>query len=426
VVSCHQYTECPLADDNLMQGMKRTIPVLIWSATTPRAITAFAVAGLALLLAYSAWRTHDWAIYPVESFAISMHKLNGVIGQASMADGAVSVSQLDPDGHAVLAARTSPFRAADFPILRYRVSGVPEYLQLALFWRTRQAPAQLHTRALQQANGSTQTLRLGRSLKWRGDVLETGITIQSATGFSPPHLALDIRVISLGFESDSMLGNLRAVLTRWLAPEPWSGRSANTIDTGPPNDTIAPVLFLLISTGLAILVLAVSSFRNTRRLAASAMVVSLLAWVLLSGWWQHRLWQQNAYSRARFSGLTQDQKTRADNDWRLYSQVTEIKSAIQKHGAGGRVFIHTRQGHYQRERTYYHLLPLNSRYVASRAALTYMNRGDYLLLDPKQSKKLWMTRHHLLLTVRGNRTSFQLQPLVAPAGWKLFFIADKQ
>lgn len=244
----------------------------------------------AMLLGVLAWHhgngTPAGSASPIRS---TPSQWSAALGTVSADERQLILKQLSPAGEALVIFKPTPFDADERPLLTVEIERFPFNYVLMLAWKTASDPRSRFTR-LQTPTGARQAYLLSRLDGWRGQVTELALYLYPQPQTSPPiELATPIEFGHFELSADSWSGRLHALVTGWLAPDPWEMISPSSlgvytdVDEGMP---VTPVLFALVALALPVLGLSlnVAGRRQWLRLTCVGLLVAAavahLQWVI--------------------------------------------------------------------------------------------------------------------------------------------------
>jgi len=198
------------------------------------------------------------------------------------------VTSLGADNTSLQTASLGRARAEQQPILRYQIRNFPRTLELALMFRTKDAPDDAKTISLPVPVDGEVAVNLATLPQWQGEIHEIGFAEYATSQLVPPDQVkfTPFRIEAVRLEAPSWRQLIPRLRNDWTGYKPWSQRSINTlgaqIETVPSSSltaTIGAGCLLSLLAGWAIL------GWPRRRMMQAAIATSMVAWVLLDASW---------------------------------------------------------------------------------------------------------------------------------------------
>lgn len=294
---------------------------------------------------------------------------------ALTADGLV-VAAPDPTRTVVVSFPTS-FRARDYPLIAWDVTGIPPGVEAALLWHNDYQPSRVLARPLTVEAGRLLPAQVGGERDWIGRI--GGLALVLRGSFTRP-----IIVRGAAAKPQTALQVLGDRAREWLTFEAWNGASVNNLVGGADTQDLPLPVLLASVTGSAILAYAALARLRSRALQPWLAVVSAVfflgAWFILDLRWQWNLLRQVEITRQQYAGKSWRERHLAAEDSALFAFIEKVRAKLPPPPA--RVFI-VADAHYFRDRGAYHLYPYNVYFDPWRNAMpppSALRRGDYLVV----------------------------------------------
>jgi hypothetical protein len=260
----------------------------------------------------------------------------------------------DASGGALVTVETD-FRSADYPVIAWIATDVPDQADAHLIWRSDYAPARINSAALAIASGRLLPVALARDPNWVGRIRGLGLAINGSLP-QPVH----IREVAAKPMGAIEVGGDR--VREWLAFEGFSGSSINNVTGGADVQSLP--LPLLVATSMALAALVWFGFaRRTRHRAALPAVVATLfvaGWLLADTRWAWDLARQVRATARLYAGLDWRERHLAAEDGSLFAFIEAVRAKLP--AVPVRVFM-SADAHYFRGRGAYHLVVVQRRNV---------------------------------------------------------------
>jgi hypothetical protein len=221
-------------------------------------------------------------------------------------------------------------------ILRYRMRGFPNTLELALMFRRTDSADDVQTISLPSPSDGEVAVDLAAVPDWQGEIREIGfaeyptsqLVPPSAVAFEPFHIdEVTLQAPSWG----QLLPRLR---NDWTGYRPWSQRSINTlgaqIETVPTSSLVATV-----AAGCVMSLLAGWLILRwpRRRLLQAALATTLAAWVLLDANWLAELAGKHATIEKIYAGKPWTVRKTLQPDEDTFSAAAAMTRVAEKENA---------------------------------------------------------------------------------------------
>lgn len=314
-----------------------------------------------------------------------------VKGQGSSAHGKLTINGLAESGVALVSLSPPAFRAEDYPVVRWSISGANPGAKVEFMWRTAENPSRLFARQLEWAGNSLAPLHIAGDTHWRGHV--TGLALMVRAPLDAP---LVIEAVKL--EPYSPLG---IVWREWFGAEVWLGTSIHFMGGNEPRQWLAPLPFVAAALGLAMLGYGLLVRRkilvpDIRILWALVFI----AWFALDMRWQLDLWHKLGLTQQRYAGKSWEEKHLAAEDGRLFDLMQHIRAKLSSDLS--RVFLFA-DDEYIRGRGAYHLYSFNVLNGRDLISAGQFKSGDFIIImgkdevefDPGQQILKWGTGQQL-------------------------------
>lgn len=298
-----------------------------------------------------------------------------VEGAGHATDKGAEIAKSSARGIVMIQVPVRPFEAKRYAGLAWRLSGLKDTLDLRVIWAARGGRGKPQDRTVSDPNRARGVLSLEGDPAWDGEIIALGLVI-----VGPLTEPLTLHGLSLEPRTPTASQILEAIRDDWLRVEPWSGRSINFDDTGPPNGhlplTLQAALWAICS---GLIYMALSRSRRGHAHLVPYVLIAISAWSILDLRWAWVLLQRADQTIERYAGLDGDQRQQVGPDQGFFPFLQQIKNHIQPPSA--RLFVVSPEpGSYGVERARYHLFPANS--YATQALDCGMNveAGDYILM----------------------------------------------
>ena len=401
-------TDPPLASSLAADGAPKTFSAAFVASL-------FAAALVACLLAYLAFAVPGRWVSSVPQRAYDVRALAMSRGFATTANGELVVTRAAGDGSVVIAVVTD-LRSTDYPVIAWIAAGLPADAKVALLWSTDVEPSRLNTRALDVQSGIVLPLDMHDDPHWLGRVVGLALAVQGS-------LAEPLRVRGVIAKPATALGTLEDRVREWVAPEPWSGASINTVAGGADVQPLPlPVLLasaIVIVVGALVAISRKRLQRSRRAIASAAIMLALIGWFVLDARWALNLGRQ-AYATGRiFAGKDTRERHLAAEDRDLFAFIDKALALMPK--APARVFV-VAEADFFRGRAAYHLYPHNVWFDPYRNAVPPADRlraGDWLVVYQRRGVQ-YDAAHHLVRWDGGATVPVELK--LADHGAALFLV----
>jgi hypothetical protein len=280
----------------------------------------------------------------------------------------------DESGLALLTTN-SDFRSTEYPVVAWRGSGFAEGADVRFLWRSDYAPNKLNSIPVPVVAGRLAPVVMAKNPDWVGRI--TGIALAVRGPLAEP-----VRVEGVAIKPGGAPGQVADRFREWLAFEPWSGASINTITGGADVQELPLPTLLVVGIAIAAALWFGLAWRG-RRTAAFPLVLALLfvvAWALLDVVWTFNLARQVGETRAQYGGMDWRERHLAAEDGPLFAFIEKARAKLPATPA--RVFV-VADAAYFRGRGAYHLYPHNVEYDPFRNTVpraSSLHAGDYLLV----------------------------------------------
>ena len=354
---------------------------------------AYVIALAALLMGYLAlavpgkwFSAADPKSYEAGAFAVA-------VGKGTIDAGALVVTPADAS-RTVIVTIPATLRAADYPGVAWKVTGLPTGTEARLLWRSEFKPGRTFTMEIPVEADRLAPIVAARSQDWIGPINGIGLALRLPT--NEP-----VRITGVSVDTLSAVSLLRSRLRDWTTFEPWSGASINTVVGGADLQELPlPALFgvsALVATGISLLVAWWRPQRFGAGLPLALAVMFVAAWFVLDARWQWNLARQARMTATAYAGKSWRDKHVTAEDSALFQFIERVRAKLP--GPPARVFM-VADAPYFRGRGAYHLYPYNVHFdpwlntVPPAAAL---RPGDYLVVyqrlgiqfEPRQGLLRW-------------------------------------
>ena len=354
---------------------------------------AFLVALAALLAVYLAITIPgDWfggpgpRSYDAKTLAIA-------VGNGSMDGDLLVVAPADASGTIIVTA-TVALSAGDYRGVAWQVSGLPVGTEARLLWHSEYKPGRTFTLAIPEEADRLAPVVASRDPNWIGPLNGIALALRL-----PANQSVAISGVSL--DPLTMRSQLAGRFRDWIAFEPWSGASINTVVGGTDLQELPlPVLLGLAAVLAAGAAVALARLRPHWIGAGLPLALALMliaAWLVLDVRWQWNLARQVTVTAKTYAGLDWREKHLAAEDGPLFEFIERVRAKLPPPPA--RVFM-VAGAHYFRGRGAYHLYPYNVYFDPWNNTIppvTAMRPGDYVVVyqrrgiqfDPSKGMLRW-------------------------------------
>lgn len=304
-------------------------------------------------------------------------------GQGSSAQGRLTIGGLNESGVALASISPPAFRAEDYPVVRWSVSGARPGAKVEFVWRTAANPNKIFSRQLEWMGNAAAPLHMEEDTHWRGQI--TGLALMVRAPLDAP---LIIEAVKL--EPFSVLG---IVWREWFGAEVWMGSSIHFMGGDEPRQWFAPLPFVAAVLGLAMLGYGLLAWKKI--LVPDIRVVWVLvflAWFALDMRWQLDLWQKLGLTQQRYAGKSWEEKHLAAEDGRLFNLMQQVRAKLPP--GQPRVFLFANE-EYLRGRGAYHLYPFNVINGPDIFPSQYFKSGDFIIILGKDEVEFNPAQHLL-------------------------------
>ncbi|MFC4822356.1 hypothetical protein [Dokdonella ginsengisoli] len=303
----------------------------------PRArLAAFVVATAASWLLLVLWAAGaGWSTPPAPQLTreFAGREFQPVFGTAAAQDDRLQVTAAAEDYSALQSTALANVAGEELPILRYRFENFPRTLELTLVFRTAEQPDDVQTIALPWPGSGEASFDLSRIEAWRGTIVELGFAQFAAAQLVAPERGFaPFTLVSVGLESDSWAGRIRALLTGWSLLTPWQLISVSAVGPSEVGDSSphAPrlPLVLALALGLAAVWARLVLGWSGRRLGGGLLVVAALAWVVADAAWLRSLAYKRSVDRDVWGDVPLAQRQDHVVDAELRDAATHLKQML--------------------------------------------------------------------------------------------------
>ena len=358
----------------------------------PRTIAIVALASVALcLLVYLVLAVPGRWLPSATERAFGATQLAMPRGVAGIAGSELVVTRAADDGTTVISV-TTDLRARDYPVVAWIAAGFGADARVALLWQTDVEPARVNKRPLEIAAGQLLPADLHGDPHWLGRIVGLALVVQGP-------IEAPLRVRGVIAKPAGAFDTLRDRSREWLAPEPWSGASINTVAGGADVQRLPLQLLFaaaILLAGLALWLVQKSRSRTSRSALVSAtIVVALVAWFVLDARWTVNLVREARATAVRYAGKDADAKHLAGEDRDLFAFIEKARAQLPRQPA--RVFV-VADADFFRGRAAYHLYPQNVWFDPYRNVVPpadQLHAGDWLVVYQRRGVQYDAARHSL-------------------------------
>jgi len=306
-----------------------------------------------------------------------------VKGQGHGAQGRLTINGLADPGVALVSLPQPAFRAEDYPVVRWSISGAQPGTKVEFLWRKTENPNRVFARQLEWAGNSVAPLHMEEDTNWRGQIMGLALLVRAP-------LDAPIVIEAMKIEPFSPLG---IVWREWFGTEPWLGTSIHFMDGNEPRQWLAPLPLVAAALGLAMLGYWLLVWKkilvpDIRMLWALVFI----AWFALDMRWQLDLWQKLGLTQQRYAGKSWEEKHLAAEDGRLFDLMQQFKAKLPI--TQPRVLLFA-DAEYIRGRGAYHLYPFNVLNGQGLFPAGQFRSGDFIIILGKDEVEFDLAQHLL-------------------------------
>ena len=357
----------------------------------PSAVAGAFVAALVLcVLAYLVYAVPGrWFSSAVDK-SYAAPQLTMPRGAASIVGDELIVARAADDGNTVISV-TTDLRSGDYPIVAWIAAGVPSGTPVALLWRTDVEPARVNKRVLEIESGQLVPADVRSDPHWNGRIVGLALVVQGP-------IEQPLRIRGVIARPGTAWGTLRDRVREWMAPEPWTGASINTVAGGADLQPLP--LPLLLALALVLSIAALWSLQRRRRgpiasVALAGFALVAVAWFALDLRWMVNLVREARATALQYAGKDAHQKLLVGPDRDLVAFIDKARAVMPKDPS--RVFV-VADADFHRGRAAYHLYPQNVWFEPYRNAVPPADRlraGDWLVVFQRRGVQYDAARHSL-------------------------------
>ncbi len=360
-----------------MRARPQTLTRLLWECRRAPAMRALLAAFIGLLLTFTVLLLVELRGPGSPPVTITPDQLQLRQGEGETASDRLMIRQEGANDTSIVLARLPAIEAHRYGRLQWQLDGLTDDQDLKLLWVSNQAPQQIRTLLLTDAQKQQGAVDLTTNVDWTGQISLIGIAVGGA--LSQP---LTLTQISLIPAPRTVAGSVRNLLRPWYEREPWSMRSINYREHPENQWQTSPLmqatLWLVISAG-TFLILSINTSGQARRTVLVALL--LLAWLGLDAQWQWQL----------LTRLQETHERHGDTPPGMRGPITDVDAWVADLVGGVRKYLRPKDARIVLVtkdpaeqvplRVRYRLLPLNVSPGQTRLPdASRMQAGDYLLL----------------------------------------------
>jgi hypothetical protein len=369
-------------------------PTIASPAERRIAVAAVFFASAALcLLGYLAFAASGPWFGSAQTLHWTADELTVTRGTAQHAREGLVITAPDAARTVVISVNTS-FRSRDYALVAWDAAGVPGDVEATLLWYNDYASSQVFRRALKVEAGRVVPADVAQDRGWLGRIGGLALVLQGSFGEPIVLRGAAAKPMSAGQVLGDRFGE-------WLAFEPWSGTSINTLVGGADvQDLPLPALLAAIVVVAALAYAGLAWWNPHFFGAVSGAGIAglfLIAWLVIDGRWQWNLLRQVHATHAQYAGKSWRERHLAAEDGRVFAFIEKVRAKLPAPPA--RVFM-AADAHYFRDRGAYHLYPYNvyfDPWANSMPPPSAVRPGDYLVVyqrrgvqyDPSQRRLRW-------------------------------------
>lgn len=297
-----------------------------------------------------------------ERLAVSGRNFHTQLGEASYDMDAMVVHSFGADNTGLQTARLTRVRSEKYPVLRYRITGFSDKLELALVFRSDDAPKDVQTISLPSPDDGDVAVDLSRFKEWHGEISELGFAEYATAQLVPTSLVTPLEPFRIEMAQlqapswDILFSRLRS---DWFGYRPWSLQSINTI--GPGRGTLGRSWMMpILAAGAVLSCLAAWIVLRLPRRRALALAWGLAAftWLVLDVRWLVDLVDKHQATEIVYAGKPWPQRLALQPDEENWKAAGDLARIAEEQGAR-RVFVQS-DSVFTVLRMMYLLLPLNT------------------------------------------------------------------
>ena len=349
------------------------------------ALTLFVISLLVLFFASLQlyWPGKSWTGAKIMDW--SGEALALVKGQGHRGHGKLTIDSLAEPGVAIATISMLFFRAEDYPVVQWSISGANTKpgTQVEFLWRTAENPDRVFARPLEWTGGAVAPLQMAGDTHWHGGIVWLGLMVRAP---------MDAPLVVEGVKLEPF-SPLRIVRREWFDAVPWLGTSINFVGGDFARQWTAPLPFVATALGLAIL--GYQLLVRRKILAPDVRIMWALvfmAWFALDMRWQLDLWQKLGLTEQRYAGKSWEQKHLAADDGQLFDLMQQIRAKLPP--TASRVFLFA-DDDYMRGRGAYHLYPFNVMTGRDLLPAAQFRSGDFIIILGKDEVQFDPAQHLL-------------------------------
>jgi hypothetical protein len=297
-----------------------------------------------------------------ERLAISGRDFHTQLGEASYDMDTMVVNAFGADSTGLQIARLTRVRSEKYPVLRYRITDFSEKLELALVFRSDDAPKDVQTISLPTPDDGEMVVDLSRFKEWHGEISELGFAEYATAQLVPPSLVTPLepfRIEKAQLQAptwDILFPRLRS---DWFGYRPWSLQSINTI--GPGRGTLGRSWMMpILAAGAVLSGLAIWIVLRLPRARAVVLGCGLAActWLVLDLRWLIDLAGKHQVTETVYAGKPWTERLALQPDEDNWQVAADVARIAEQQGVR-RVFVQADSAFTVLRLTYL-LLPLNT------------------------------------------------------------------
>lgn len=330
------------------------------SASPPRPLAApsgtifvvFLASAVACTLAYLALVASGPWLRSAPTLQWTPREFSVTRGTAQRTREGLVIAAPDAARTVVVSLNTS-FRSRDYAVVAWDATGIPDDVEVTMLWYNDYAPSRMFRRALSVEAGRIVPTPVAQDRGWIGHIGGLALVLQGS--FTEP-------IVLHGAAAKPMSAGqvLRDRLREWLAFEPWSGASINSLTGGTDTQDLPLPVFLAAIVAVAVAACGALAWRRPQRfgpmLWSGIAGAFLIAWVLIDARWQWNLARQVGSTQAQYAGKSWRERHLAADDAALFAFIEKVRERLPEPPA--RVFMFA-DASYFRARGAYHLYPYN-------------------------------------------------------------------
>jgi hypothetical protein len=356
--------------------MSESAPSVSTAISTRRAAITFLFALAGCTLAYLVFAVQGKWFSSIPDRFFGANTLVMARGSAVREGDELVIAHEGPGGDTIVSVVTD-LRSADYPVIAWVAIDVPESAQVALLWHSDYEPAQMRKLPVRVVSGRLLPVSVVTDPHWVGRI--GGLALAIHGGLTQP-IRLRGVIAKPADAKETVVDRVR----EWIALEPWTGASINTVTGGADVQDLPLPLLLVAAVAIGAGAL-IWSFRRRLHVIAPSLAIVIgamfvVAWFVLDARWTFNLIREARESALRYGGKDWRGKHLAAEDGPLFEFIEKARKLMP--AATARVFV-LADAHYYRGRAAFHLYPHNVWYDPYSNTVPPVDRlrtGDYIVV----------------------------------------------